>query len=1464
MNLLILLLLVASPIFGVSQPPDANRRYARSVGEVSSAVDSIPSNGSVHVSSDSNTQLARRRSRFRRNSIDEFKESVKRMEMISHVVNGIALQQGLVKGEITSEALISELLNFGSTTPETIQKIDENKLKQLVTDIQGLSTDLNKKDADSADIERNEKRFLMYDSMLKSTKNVKSDFKVDAKAYFTAATTVGAKSFDFSIIEEMSAVLQSFKNIQNAGSSRTVLDDAFSSVFKRCGLINDFKQFDIFKPLQDASVLQNFDTIFGSLKNVHEAVKKFQDGVKAGAVYAKDDDEIVKKVSGHLKKLDDIAGSSKASLSSCRALEQVFVSHNSMSAGRKLTHTSGFSKGFNSLGAVSSDLENPWIKSVVQKQSESLQGALKALSMIKTKSEDVSKSLELEKADQQAFLNVVEQIEKLSRISRPFDKLIQNILSVKISVDPNSMKPANQNDLETLFTNADVLSKKMKSILKIVNVLSELQVKHSEDLKKIMAITKDTKSAIAKRQEIQNEEYFNNILKALESLKDEFGVFSNGDSVEALAKKVPDDSAQIQTYKDGLKTFFEKIDKLRGIQGIESLGDAVKTIQQFRADKAYSSLNIEKVSKKLPDVKEKLTNFKTFIDQMKKPNAQKSDPLLVEEVASNSLVIGSATRGLLDIQTALAIRDDLTNLGQSITAEIGKAKLEQKDKDNIGKLVDLSKMYTSLDQFKTSVKLPTSATFKEQSPIFAEIQKIKDFPNDLSGIVESAKKLVKKLSAKSQLKTHLNNVLPSLDSLDFSRHQAEFGKTDEALGAMDGFFLKYASKLAKTPAPVNVIAAKTPDQKPKEVTKTPSKPDESWGVGNYVLLVGAILGFLLLLGLIILCIVWSVRAKREHEAQKAHDLDIEGGEKEKLLEENKKAQEKNDVLASKNKENEEQREKDKKEKEDLQKENKEKQEELKEKEKKNEDLEKKNEQLQKDNEGLKKEIEEKDQKEKEEREINDKQRIVDEGADGFSKVLVANRPIVNRKDKKLRELPVLKIPGETLQILAFQRFYFNMKRYGQVKKQNPKEPAPKLSLRESIVDFLLFQHSSVCQNDSTAITASVKEVHHVLMRHVLTISQLNRVILKKDWGGYNFLPGNTIYYPNTLQLILIQGPQAKAQLANNKKKVSTIEMFWWMTKEKGVKKIVMLTQLIEKGDEKVSRYYPVGTKKNDSIKFENLKVTLKKDVKYEFGEELEIRTLEIKFKGEKSFEVVHYLYNSWRDNDVPNRSDVIIHLLKEVRTDPNPVVVHCSAGNGRTGVFAYIELFYQMLACSGTDQAYTFNQVYHELRAYRSNAIQDSPQYVFAVAVSFEYISEGRDEKEILKKVEEKYKENQWASFEALKTAFGQIVKNGIPKKVEKKTSHGTASSNNASNATGAPSTSNAHNTGQGASSASKVSAVGSSTPQLEVDNKESTVEKLATATASESTTNLAVKVPSTINHKAGPSKEASKEAKNN
>ena len=124
------------------------------------------------------------------------------------------------------------------------------------------------------------------------------------------------------------------------------------------------------------------------------------------------------------------------------------------------------------------------------------------------------------------------------------------------------------------------------------------------------------------------------------------------------------------------------------------------------------------------------------------------------------------------------------------------------------------------------------------------------------------------------------------------------------------------------------------------------------------------------------------------------------------------------------------------------------------------------------------------------------------------------------------------------------------------------------------------------------------------------------------------------------------------------------------------------------------------------------------------GEGIEHRQLEVRIDGGVPFLVHHFRYLHWPDHGTPARLDSIADLSGLVRAmgTSSPVVVHCSAGIGRTGTFCMVDVTLRRLlqpvrALSEEDvaRAAALDRLVLELRASRLGMVQTVEQFRFAI-----------------------------------------------------------------------------------------------------------------------------------------------------
>ncbi|XP_073763883.1 receptor-type tyrosine-protein phosphatase delta isoform X38 [Danio rerio] len=166
--------------------------------------------------------------------------------------------------------------------------------------------------------------------------------------------------------------------------------------------------------------------------------------------------------------------------------------------------------------------------------------------------------------------------------------------------------------------------------------------------------------------------------------------------------------------------------------------------------------------------------------------------------------------------------------------------------------------------------------------------------------------------------------------------------------------------------------------------------------------------------------------------------------------------------------------------------------------------------------------------------------------------------------------------------------------------------------------------------------------------------------------------------------------------------------FWRMIWEQRSANIVMMTRLEERSRVKCDQYWPNrGTETYGLIQ-----VTLLDTV------ELAtycVRTFALYKNGSsEKREVRQFQFTAWPDHGVPEHPTPFLAFLRRVKScnppDAGPMVVHCSAGVGRTGCFIVIDAMLERIKHEKTVDIYGHVTL---MRAQRNYMVQTEDQYVF-------------------------------------------------------------------------------------------------------------------------------------------------------
>ncbi|XP_037088770.1 receptor-type tyrosine-protein phosphatase mu-like isoform X2 [Pollicipes pollicipes] len=205
----------------------------------------------------------------------------------------------------------------------------------------------------------------------------------------------------------------------------------------------------------------------------------------------------------------------------------------------------------------------------------------------------------------------------------------------------------------------------------------------------------------------------------------------------------------------------------------------------------------------------------------------------------------------------------------------------------------------------------------------------------------------------------------------------------------------------------------------------------------------------------------------------------------------------------------------------------------------------------------------------------------------------------------------------------------------------------------------------------------------------------SRVVLEKlegdehsDYINANYVDG----YKRPRAYIATQGPRKE-----------TVFDFWRMIWQDKVRRIVMLTNLVEDGKRKCDLYWP------ESEPLQLPAMTIRRESETIFASYC-IRTFSVAV-GNNTRTVTQLHYTAWPDHSVPMYPDSLakfVRAMDGVSDGQAPTVVHCSAGVGRTGTVILIDAMHQM---GRREQAVDVCSHLAVMRRQRANLCANCQQY---------------------------------------------------------------------------------------------------------------------------------------------------------
>uniref|UniRef100_A0A452HK35 protein-tyrosine-phosphatase n=1 Tax=Gopherus agassizii TaxID=38772 RepID=A0A452HK35_9SAUR len=220
-------------------------------------------------------------------------------------------------------------------------------------------------------------------------------------------------------------------------------------------------------------------------------------------------------------------------------------------------------------------------------------------------------------------------------------------------------------------------------------------------------------------------------------------------------------------------------------------------------------------------------------------------------------------------------------------------------------------------------------------------------------------------------------------------------------------------------------------------------------------------------------------------------------------------------------------------------------------------------------------------------------------------------------------------------------------------------------------------------------------------------------VAKKDQNRTKNRYGNIIAYDHSRVILQpVEDDPSSDYINANYIDVSgpvheTVYDFWRMIWQEQSACVVMVTNLVEVGRVKCYKYWP-----DDTEVYGDFKVTC---VEMEPLAEYVVRTFTLERRGYNEIrELKQFHFTGWPDHGVPYNATGLLSFIRRVKlSNPpsaGPIVVHCSAGAGRTGCYIVIDIMLDMAEREGVVDIYNCVKA---LRSRRINMVQTEEQYIF-------------------------------------------------------------------------------------------------------------------------------------------------------
>ncbi|KAF1768447.1 hypothetical protein GCK72_000259 [Caenorhabditis remanei] len=750
--------------------------------------------------------------RSTRNANDKLADYLKHTTIVVHLVNGIALQNGLMNGKMTSNDVAAELLNFGSIPVSTIANFKKDSVVAVTTQLKKIHPTL---DSSVADMEGQALKWNELISKSGGLENVKN--LPGSPEYFSEVGNF--TSFDFTVFSQPS------DELKMTGTSLTAISDTlnvfkktnnFMSVYSKCVTFNrEFNETlnNIDKYKQDMekistyTQLQKGPAILEPLKRLINAIEfrnSFTLDLKSDAQVTKNIEQVLSLVKYSQSAQNEILNMHK------------LVESRASPGSTNRKHTIGFPNGLNDVTQLVKDVRDPWIGKMINVKGSNLNDLTdgleplfnfqKTLSIVDEKLKPISAD---DIRDALSSLSPLQQ--ELAQLKPDSVTLVSNLFQNLVSCEEKNIRESEYGPIKTFIGHVKTLATAHESTELALAGLDSTKVR--EEMNGLIAslgfknfgddsnAEREIKAVVEK---LKKHDTLKDMKELLERVKQRF------DGIPV--KDMQTSAAYIVKNQNGITSFTGIDTELKVyacIQQFKSdsviVSQSIKVIQSLRALDPQKIAKVESAATTVSEAASGLSGVASIQEKMKK-NAREAAVELnkLPDASNKSVVIGQSVDSL---NAAVTLRDLESQIGQLnsfdalVQVEIQKISIAAdrsvvvKQWGNHKKDIDqLEKTLAGIQSFDSKLNVSNATTLGDYGRPLGNLALLTTVSMNAKEKLKALETLA--LTADSKDKPVIEKsqkTLEQLANLDlgFASHSAQYKSAPPAFQALHDFLSKF-------------------------------------------------------------------------------------------------------------------------------------------------------------------------------------------------------------------------------------------------------------------------------------------------------------------------------------------------------------------------------------------------------------------------------------------------------------------------------------------------------------------------------------------------------------------------------------------------------------------------------------------------------------------------------------------------